>query len=308
MELLPSSKGYLFIAISSIFFGFSGIFVETLSTYNIPTNLMGFFRPLVAFIVFFIYLFIGKREYLKVDRKGLFYMGLLGFISQALFNRLYFAAIEKTTIATAVVLLYTAPIFVIIIARLLYKELFNLPKVIALVVSLTGCFLTATGGSLGVLKLNSIGLLLGLGTGFTFAFVPIISKNLAQRYHYLTIACYTMGFGALFSFVFFDPRIIFVTNYNIKIWANLIALGFFSNALAYLFYMKGMSCNIQSSKATIINTVEVPVAALTSLIFFKEYIFGIKLVGIILVILSVVIIEYGDKLLLKRDERVKLGS
>lgn len=302
LKLLPTSKGYLLVAISGVFYGFNGLFVEFLSNYNISTNLMGFYRSFIAFIVVFIYLLIQKREYLKVEPRGLFYIAILGLVSQTLFNQLYFATIDKTTIATAVVLLYTAPIFVVIMARFLYKELFNLPKLIALVISVTGCFLTATGGSFEVLKLNSYGLLLGIGTGFTFALLPIISKSLVQKYHYLTILCYTMGFGALFSFAFFDPRTLFIVDYNIKIGANLIALGVISNAFANLFYMAGMSFKIHSSKASIINTVEVPVAILISFIVFKENIFGIKFLGIMLVILSVVIIEYGEKLLPKRSE------
>jgi drug/metabolite transporter (DMT)-like permease len=303
LKLLPTSKGYLLVAISGGFFGLSGMFVEILSAYNIPINLLGFYRPLIAFIMIFIYLLIRKREYLKVDGRGLLYIALLGFVSQTLFNQLYFATMEKTTIATAVVLLYTAPIFVVIMARFLYKELFNLPKLIALVVSVTGCFLAATGGSFELLKLNSTGLLLGVGTGFTFALLPIISKDLVKKYHYFTIALYSMGFGALFSLAFIDIRTIILIDYNIKIWANLIALGFFANAFAYLLYMAGMSYNIQSSKVSIINTVEVPVAVLTSFIFFQEYIFGLKLLGILLVILSVVIIEYGEQLFLVGSER-----
>lgn len=310
LNLSPSSKGYLFVAISGVFFGLSGLFVESLAIYNIPTSLMGFFRPLIAFAIFFVYLLFKDRRYLRVDRRGLAFIALLGLVSQTLFNQLYFAAIEKTTIATSVVLLYTAPIFVVLLARVLYKELFTLPKILALIVSVSGCFLTATGGSLEVLKLNGLGLLLGLGSGFAFALLPIISKNLAKDYHYLTIACYTMGFGALFSTPFIHPREILMIDYNLKIWVNLIALGFFANALAYLFYTAGMSYNIQSSKASIINTVEVPVAVISSFLFFKENIFGLKLIGIILVVLSVVIIEYGEQLLipLRINMREKIGK
>lgn len=301
----PSSKGYFFVAISGAFFGLSGIFVESLSVYNISTPLMGFFRPFISFILFLLYLLFKNREYLKIDGKGLLFIALLGFVSQTLFNRFYFSTIEKTTITTAVVLLYTAPIFVIVMARILYKELLTLLKIVALIVSVSGCFLTATGGSLEVLKLNSTGLLFGLGAGFAFALLPIISKNLTKRYHYLTIACYTMGFGALFSLLFINPREILLIDYNAKVLGNLIALALFPNALAYLFYTIGMSYDIQSSKASIINTVEVPVAVFTSYIFFREDIFGVKLLGILLVILSVVMIEYGEQFLLSMQKREK---
>lgn len=298
-----SSKGYLFIAISSGFFGLAGIFVENLSSYNIPTPIMGFFRPFIAFLAFLIILLLKNREYLKVDSGSLKFIALLGFVSQTLFNQFYYGTIQRTTIATAVVLLYTSPIFVVIIARFLYREMLTLPKIIALFVSFLGCFLTTTGGSLEGLKLNSTGILFGLGSGLTVSFLPLISKRLVHRTHPLTIACYTMGFGALFSLLFLNPKDLFLLNDNMKIWGNLIALGILSNALAYLFYTLGMSMDIQSSKASIINTVEVPIAVLTSYLFFQEHIWGVKLIGILFVLLSVVILEYGDVLGMTLEKR-----
>lgn len=297
-----SAKGYSLMVVASIFYGFMGLFVQFLSGFNIPSTIIAFYNPFIAFLVIFIYLIIWKREYLKLDAGILVYVILLGLVSQTISNQFYIAAIAKTTMSTAVVLNYTAPIFVVIMARFLYKELFTLPKIIALVVSLTGCFLTATGGSLEVLKLNAVGVLLGIASGISFAFLPIITKKLVGRCHYLTIACYTMAFGALFNFFLAGPRAIVSINYTRDIWVNLIGLGVVANALGYLLYTKGMAYGIQSSKASIINTIEVPVAALVSFIFFQEDIFGVKLVGIILVVLSVVIIEYGDRWIAKRKE------
>ncbi len=307
MKLSSSSKGYLLVALSGVFYGMSGLFVESLSAFHIPTSVMGFFRPFIAFIVFFLFLLIKKRSYLKIDPKGLASIALIGFTSQALFNRLYFTTIQRTTIATAVVLLYTAPIFVVILARILYKEPLNPPKISALIVSVVGCFLTATGGSLEVLRLNGAGLLFGLGSGFIFALTPLLNKSLVKRYHYWTIACYTMGFGSLFTLITIDPREIFLIDYNLKILSNLTALALLANALASLLYVMGMSKDIQSSKASIINTVEVPVAVLISFIFFRENILGLKLIGILLVILSVVILEYGEQVVQSLKSKTKEG-
>lgn len=302
LKLGQDTKGYLLMGLSGALYGSIGIFAGNLSNYNIPSYVIAFFSPFIAFLVIFIYLLVKKREYLKLGAKDLFYLMILGLTSQAISNQLFFAAVEKTSVAVATVLIYMSPIFVVILARFLYKELWTLPKMIALVVSVTGCFLAATGGSLELLKINSLGLLLGLGAGFTFALLPIMSKNIAGKVHFLTIACYTMGFGAIFSFIIIGPQAIWSIDYNINIGLNMIGLGVISNAIGYLFYTKGMSYGIQSSKASIITTIEVPVAALLSFIFFQEDIFGVKLLGIILVVSSVIIIEYGDQIMLKWSE------
>jgi len=59
---------------------------------------------------------------------------------------LYFSTIQKTTIATAATLLYTAPVFIAIMARIFYKELFTPFKTVAIPFCIGGCFFTATGG------------------------------------------------------------------------------------------------------------------------------------------------------------------
>lgn len=292
------------MTVSGIFYGFIGIFVQGLSQYNIPTEVIAFFRPFVAFVAIFIYLLIWKREHLKISAKNLFYVILIAISSQTIFNRLYFAAIEKTTITTAAVLIFTSPIFVVIMARFIYKELFTLPKMVALFIALIGTYLTVTGGNFEALKINSTGLLLGLGAGFMFALLPIMNKNIAGKVHFLTIACYTMGFGALFTFILIGSKPIMAIDYNVNIWVNIIGLGIIANALGYVLYTKAMSYNIESSKASIITTIEVPVAAITSFIVFGEKVWGLKLVGVILVIVSVVLLEYGDKLMVRRRKRL----
>ena len=293
LKVSPTSKGYLFIAISGFLFGCSGIFVNFLSAANVSINIINFFRPFISFIILFTYLILRHRNYLKVDRKGILTLALLGIFSQTLANTFYFYTIEKTSMATAVILLYTFPIFVTIIARVVYKELLTMPKIVALVVGLIGCFLTATGGSLEALSLNKPGLLLGIAAGLSFALVIIITKSLVAKYHQLVIVCYTMGFGALFNFLLLNPRDLFLLEYNMPIILNLFAIGFFVITLGYLFYTRGMSFNIQSSKASIVMAIEVPVAVLASFVIFNEHISNIKFLGIILVFVAIILLEYG---------------
>jgi len=61
---------------------------------------------------------------------------------------LYFSTIQKTTIASVVTLLYTAPVFIVIIARIFYKELFAPFKTVAFLLCIGDCFFAATWGSM----------------------------------------------------------------------------------------------------------------------------------------------------------------
>ena len=185
--------------------GTVGLFGKIFFAYGFDPKLVVFCRLFVGFLIMFIFILLKDKKLLKFDKRGLKYTALIGFFSQALFNLLYFETIKRTTIATAVILLYTAPIFLIIMGRIFYKEFLTPIKISSLILCIIGCFLTVTGGSLDTLNINSVGVLMGIGAGFTYALVTIISKAIIYDYHPLTIILYSFLFGWIFLVPFSHP-------------------------------------------------------------------------------------------------------
>ena len=290
------TKGYLMVAAAATLWGTVGIQVQTLFNYNLSIQSIVFWRLFFAFTILFFFVFFTDKKRLIIDKKGLIYLALMGLFSQLLFNLFYFTCIQKTTIATAVTLLYSAPIFIAIMARIFYKELFTPIKTMALFLCVGGCFLAATGGSVTVLKLNLIGVFLGIGAGFTFSLVTIISKAIINKYHQLTIIVYALGFGLLFFLPFSHPLIIFQKSLPLEVWLLISSFGVISTAIAYGLYITGISYGIEVSRAGIISTLELVVAVILSYLIFKEALWGWKLVGILTVVFSVIIVQV-DKIL-----------
>lgn len=290
------AKGYLMVAAAATLWGTVGIQVQTLFNYNLSLQSIVFWRLFFAFIILFSFVFFTNKKRLIIDKKGLVYIALMGLFSQLLFNLFYFSCIQKSTIATAVTLLYSAPIFIAVMARIFYKELFTPIKTVALFLCMGGCFFTATGGSVAVLKLNLIGVLMGLGAGFTFSLVTIISKAIINKYHQLTIIVYALGFGLLFYLPFSHPLIIFQKSLPLEVWLLISSFGVISTAIAYGLYITGISYGIEVSRAGIISTLELVVAVILSYLIFKEALWGWKLVGLLTVVFSVIIIQV-DKIL-----------
>jgi len=294
--LKKHTKGYLMVAAAATLWGTVGIQVQTLFNYNLSLQSIVFWRLFFAFIILFSFVFFTNKKRLIIDKKGLVYIALMGLFSQLLFNLFYFSCIQKSTIATAVTLLYSAPIFIAVMARIFYKELFTPIKTVALFLCIGGCFFTATGGSVAVLKLNLIGVLMGLGAGFTFSLVTIISKAIINKYHQLTIIVYALGFGLLFYLPFSHPLIIFQKSLPLEVWLLISSFGVISTAIAYGLYITGISYGIEVSRAGIISTLELVVAVILSYLIFKEALWGWKLVGLLTVVFSVIIIQV-DKIL-----------
>ena len=290
------TKGYMMVAAAATLWGTVGIQVQTLFNYNLSIQSIVFWRLFLAFIILFSFVFFTNKKRLVIDKKGLIYLALMGLFSQLLFNLFYFSCIQKTTVATAVTLLYSAPIFIAVMARVFYKELFSPIKTVALSLCMVGCFFAATGGSAAVLKLNLIGVLMGLGAGFTFSLVTIISKAIIHKYHQLTIIVYALGFGLLFYLPFSHPLIIFQKNLPLEAWLLISSFGVISTSIAYGLYITGISYGIEVSRAGIISTLELVVGVILSYLIFKEVLWGWKLAGILMVIFSVIIVQ-ADKIL-----------
>ena len=300
INLKRQTKGYLMVAAAASLWGTVGIQVQTLFNYNLSLQSIVFWRLFFAFIILFSFVFFTNKKWLIIDKKGLIYLALMGLFSQLFFNLFYFSCIQKTTIATAVTLLYSAPIFIAVMARIFYNELFTPVKTIALFLSMGGCFFAATGGSVVVLKINLIGVLMGLGAGFTFSLVTIISKAIVHKYHQFTIIVYALGFGLLFYLPFSHPLIIFQKNLPLEVWLLISSFGVISTAIAYGLYITGISYGIEVSRAGIISTFELVVAVILSYLIFKEVLWGWKLAGILMVVFSVIIVQV-DKILPSRS-------
>ncbi|ABR47404.1 protein of unknown function DUF6, transmembrane [Alkaliphilus metalliredigens QYMF] len=307
MQINDRTKGYLLIALASILWGTMGLVGKLLFSYELRPQDITFWKLLIGFIMMFVYLYIKKIDSIKIDRCGMWQLALVGLFCQALYNLFIFSAIEKTTIATATILLYTAPIFVTIMARIFYKERLTSYKVVALLFCILGCYLTITGGSLGAIKLDTEGMMLGLGAGFTYALTTITSRALLKRYSQWTILLYIFGFGALFSLLFANPTTVFQFGFNLNIWLGLFILGLVPTTLAYGLYITGLSYEVESSKAGIITTLEVVVAVLASYVFLGEVILGWKLIGVIMVLCSVIIVQ-SDQYLTGKIEAIKAKS
>lgn len=64
--------------------------------------------------------------------------------------------------ATAAVFLYTSPIYVALISRILFKEALTKNKILAILINIVGCIITVTGGDFSTMKLSIFGLIMGI--------------------------------------------------------------------------------------------------------------------------------------------------
>jgi drug/metabolite transporter (DMT)-like permease len=284
----------LFIGTAASLWGIIGVFVTYLYEVGFTPTQVVTVRALSATFFLLVYVIFKNRQLLKIKLTDSKYFVGTGIFSIVLFNWCLFSAIEETSISIAAILLYTAPAFVTVFSRLLFKEALTLRKVLALLITLIGCSFV-----IGILPnsketISLYGFILGLGSGLFYALYSIFGKFALKKYDSLTVTVYTFIFAAIAITPFSGLWSVLPLFSTSRVWFYIIGLGFLSTMLAYIFYTKGLN-KIESSRASIIATIEPVVASLIGFFVFHEKLNGWQYLGIVMVIAAVIIVQESTK-------------
>ena len=169
------TKAYLYIITAAICWGLIGLFVRTLAAQGFSSMQIVALRSLAAAICVTLPLLRSGSAALRIRLRDLWLFIGTGICSLVFFNYCYFNAMQQTSLAVAALLLYTAPVFVMLMSLLCFGEAFTRTKALALLLTFSGCA-CVTGVFGSSLTLTLSGLLYGLGSGFGYALYSIFGK------------------------------------------------------------------------------------------------------------------------------------
>lgn len=278
--------GTFLVILAGVSWGVISIFIHALDGAGLDSFDIMTVRTWGSALILLVYLAITDRNKLKIALKDLWMFIGTGLLSLTFFSYCYFTSIVESGTAVAVVLLYTSPAFVMIMSFIFFKEKLNATKGIALVMTMAGCALVA-GIAGGAARLSMRGLLLGLGAGFGYALYSIFAGFALKKYSSLTITFYTFLLSGIALLTIRNPYAI-VNRVDISLWPYMLGLVVIATVLPYITYTVGMS-RMEIGKAAVLVTVEPLVGALIGVFVWGEAMSPMKLLGIVLILVSVVI-------------------
>jgi DME family drug/metabolite transporter len=274
-----SVRGYLFIVLAACLWSTIGLFMRALHDgFGFPALTLAFLRAGVAFVFAFVFLALTRRELLRVSRQSILLLMLYGAIGIGAFYFVYAQAIISTSVTTAVVLLYTAPAFVALMAWRAWHEPLNQRKVIAIGLAFAGCALVARAYDPTQLSLNGIGILFGLGAGLSYALFTVLSKAGLKQFSPWTLMVYELGFGALFLLPFQDPATLMRLGQPSMAWLFLLGLALGPTIGAIAAFNLGLR-DLPASNVSVVATIEPVVASILAFIILGEQLEFLQLVG-----------------------------
>ena len=279
---------YILIISGSALWGLIGIFIKGLQGEGFTSMEIVLIRALSASILLFTYLAFTDRRLLYVKIADLRYFIATGVLSMAFFNWCYFTAIQELSISIGVVLLYTAPAFVIILSRIFLKERITGRKIAALVLTIAGCSFIAGIVPGADISISIRGLIIGLGSGLGYALYPLFAKSAGEKYSSVTITAYTFLFTAIVMLPFsgLQNSMGLLSSPGAIIYSA--GLGLFPTVLAYILFTKGLA-QVEAGNAAIVSTIEPVVAILAGIVLFGERMTLLQGCGAILIIASLFI-------------------
>ena len=294
MKTDKQKTGTMLIILAGCFWGSMGIFVRKLGEEGFDSIQIVSIRVTLAALFFSLILFLKDRSGFKISLRDIpLFLGL-GFGSVLFFTVCYFAAINMMSLSTAAILLYTSPIWIMLMSVLFFHEKLTGRKLLALAAAFGGCVLIS-GISGGGITLT--GLLVGLGSGIGYGLYSILGTIALKRYSPYTVTAYTFLFAAAGSLIICRPGEMLGSFAASDHLAGLILFcfltAFVTAVVPFLAYTLGLE-TVEASKAGILATIEPMVATLFGVLIFKEPLTFFSCLGILMILSSVIILNTKD--------------
>jgi drug/metabolite transporter (DMT)-like permease len=230
-----------------------------------------------------------------------FFLGTLGV---AVSNYFYYVAIQRTNVATAIIVQYTAPVWVLLYVVARGQQKLSLQKIAAVALAVMGIVLVigVLGGKAGTaLRLDSYGFIAALLASFSFAFYNIAGHNVLERHDRWLVLLWTL-ISASFCWLFLNPPWKMVeARFGAAEWGFLFVFSMVSVLGPFSFYFHGLQY-LEPTRAIIASCLEPVFSILLAAALLGELLRPLQTVGIVLVLAAIVIVQGPTRATEAREE------
>lgn len=275
-------------AIFSCFvFGTIGLFVRYIP---LPSNMIALLRSIIGAVVIYVFLYFSKEKInFNAIQKNLKYI-IGGALALAIEWICLFESYRYTTVAISTLCLYMAPVIIILISSIFFKEKLSVKKIICIILAIIGMIFVSGVLESTVTKDSIIGIGLGLIAATMYAIVVFMNKGTND----ISASQKTL-FQLIFAAILLTPYIFIegLPDFSIltfEAFMVLLILGAFHTGFTYVMYFDSLhDLPVQSS--AIIAYVDPVTAVGVSVLVLQEPTSILSIIGAIIVLASTMISE-----------------
>ena len=292
--------GYIYIGLAAALWGVSAslgraAFTERLlpgsGIRNISPVILSQARTTFSFSVVLVGLLIRRgSKQLRMPRQDLLRAFVLGLGGIAVSNYFYYLAIQRTNVATAIIVQYTAPVWVLVYMVLRRAERLTLSKMASVVLAITGIALVIGLFGRGRLQLDTLGVTAAMIAAFSFTFYNIGGHYILAKYDRWTVLLFTTLSASLFWIVVNPPNRIIAAHYSGTAWLFLLIFAMLSVLLPFSLYFAGLQ-HLEPTKAIVASCLEPVFTILIAAVALKEVVGPLQGLGIVMVLCAILVVQ-----------------
>jgi drug/metabolite transporter (DMT)-like permease len=295
--ILQKYAGNMAAFISACLFGASVVATRA-AVQEIPPLILAFLRFGQGGILLFLCLFIGARDFLKINRHDVPFLVLLGAVLFVVFPITFNIGLRLTEASRGALMLASMPIWSAWLARAARKERLILRQVAGIILTFAGVgIVLAERGLKWQGSLSAFG-----GDGFMLltalfgAIYGILAQRMLARYSALTVTTYAMVFGSLLLLpaAWVDGLPQTFVRIDGKVAGLILFLGVFGGALGYFFWTFALARLTPTQVAVYVN-VNPMVAIILGVVLLAEQLTGVFAAGFVTVVAGVLFVNWPKK-------------
>lgn len=313
--------GIVVMLVAASLFGTLGTLTNLAHQAGLSPVAFATWRELLGTVSMFVLLLLGigrpaqseKNSFNQIPKNQLRNIFFAGIAFSAYSLAMFYAFVELT-VALAMILFYVFPAIVTIICAVAGLERLTLPKLIALILSLSGGLLAVLGQIYSeTVKISTLGIALALGAAVGMSVFYLIGRSgyksipasyattffLAMGTIVFAIVGISLGEVSALLQPFTDPSVLLL----------LIFAGLFGAAIPTMLMLVSIRM-IGASRAATLQIFEPVVAAILAAIFLGQQIYSIQIIGGALIILAAYILQRksnsGPDIIIAKSDVAKL--
>ena len=241
---------------------------------------------------------VGGRGWrrIKLPAADLIQCLILGMLGVAASNYFYYVAIQKTSVAIAIIVQYTAPVWVLLYVVARGQQKLTLQKIAAVTVAIGGIALTIgiVGAKSAAVHHASWVFIAALLASFSFAFYNVGAHRILARYDRWRVLTWTLASAAVFWLFVNPPWKVVAQHYTSAQWGFLFVFSLLSVLGPFSLYFLALQ-HLEPTRAIIGSCLEPVFSILLAATFLGEGMRPIQIVGIVLVLSAIVIVQWPGR-------------
>jgi len=298
------ARGYAYIAGATLLWGiaaalgraaFTGRLLPSGQSLNVDPLILSQSRTTFSFLVLFPVLLIRRGwPRLKLPAADLRRVVVLGVLGVAASNYFYYLAIQKTNVATAIVLQYTAPVLVLLytVARGLQRA--TAQKVAAVGLAVVGSTLAIGVIGAGGFRMDPVGVAAGMMAAVSFAFYNVGGHEILSRYDRWIVLMYTTLSAGAFWLVVNPPWKLAAAHHSASTWGFLLVFAVMSVLGPFSLYFAGLQ-HLEPTRAIVASCLEPVFSIVIAAIVLGEVLRPVQTLGIVVVLAAIVLVQLPDR-------------